>query len=43
VHAPEVYNILLGVVLIVFVLRVPEGLHGRAVAWLTRRQQRRTP
>jgi branched-chain amino acid transport system permease protein len=33
VHAPEVYNILLGVVLIVFVLRVPEGIHGRAVAW----------
>jgi branched-chain amino acid transport system permease protein len=39
-HAPEVYNILLGVVLIVFVLRVPEGLYGRVVAWLARHQQR---
>lgn len=40
VHAPEVYNILLGVVLIVFVLRVPEGIHGRAVAWLGRLRRR---
>ncbi len=31
-QAPEFYNILLGVILVVFVLRIPEGLYGRARA-----------
>jgi branched-chain amino acid transport system permease protein len=36
-HAPEVYNILLGVLLVVFVLYIPEGIHGRVARWLGRR------
>jgi branched-chain amino acid transport system permease protein len=40
-HAPEIYNILLGIVLVVFVLRVPEGIHGRAIAWIKQFEQRR--
>jgi branched-chain amino acid transport system permease protein len=40
-QAPEVYNIILGVVLVVFVLRVPEGIYGRMMMWLKRRE--RTP
>jgi branched-chain amino acid transport system permease protein len=42
-HAPEIYNILLGIVLVVFVLRVPEGLYGRAAAWLGHRKRRQAP
>ena len=36
-HAPEVYNILLGLVLVLFVLKVPEGIHGRLVRHLRAR------
>lgn len=39
-HAPEVYNIILGIVLVVFVLHVPEGIHGRATAWVRRWERR---
>jgi branched-chain amino acid transport system permease protein len=37
-QAPEIYQIILGVVLVVFVLRVPEGIHSRMVSWIKRRE-----
>jgi branched-chain amino acid transport system permease protein len=40
-QAPEIYQIILGVVLVVFVLRVPEGIHGRMVSWIKRRERLR--
>lgn len=40
-QAPEIYNILLGVVLVIFVLRVPEGIHGRAIRWFKQWEERR--
>jgi branched-chain amino acid transport system permease protein len=42
-HSPEYYNILLGVVLVIFVLRIPEGIHGRLAGLWTERQRRRAP
>jgi branched-chain amino acid transport system permease protein len=35
-HAPQIYNILLGCVLVFFVVRVPEGLYGKLSAWSRR-------
>lgn len=32
-RAPQIYNILLGVLLVVFVLYVPEGIYGKLAAW----------